>query len=133
MIKKIECKEDLQKILIDKKIDRQFISFIDKDNKQDFVYMVRYEKDWYGEDVCSSYISYNKDKTLSRKEIDSMKKEMGLYEPFNDGILYEVDAYPIYQDFVKYPITNVEFIDEEELVKRLVKLNQRSFYDSLIK
>lgn len=128
---KLETKEDLVKILKEKGIDMQFISFIDKDNKHDFVYMVNYG-DFYGEDACDSYIAYNEKKTLSKEEILEAKEEQGFFEPFNDGVLYEVMAYPVFRDFVQYPITNVKFLTEEELIKELVKLKRKSFYNSLM-
>ena len=129
----INNKNDLVKILKENNVDYQYISFINAKNQQDFVYMVKYDKDFYGEDVVGGYISYNKDKTWTREEIEESKIEMCLHEPFNDGVLYEIDVYPIYKDFVEYPITNVEFLNEEELLIKLIHIQNKSFYDNLIK
>ena len=130
---RINNKNELVDIFKKNNIDYQFISFINANGKQDFVYMVKYDKDFYGEDVVGGYIAYNKDKTWTREEIEESKIEMCLHEPFNDGVLYEIDVYPIYKDFVEYPITNVEFIEERELLIRLIQLENKSFYDNLIK
>lgn len=108
------------------------MSFINADGDQDFVYMINYDEDLYGEDVVGGFISYNKDKRWTREEIEEFKKDMRLYEPFDDGVLYEIDVYQ-YQDFVKYPITNVEFLTERQLLLRLIQLKNKSFYDNLIK
>lgn len=129
----INNKNDLVKILKENNVDYQYISFINAKNQQDFVYMVKYDKDFYGEDVVGGYIAYNKDKTWTREEIEESKIEMCLHEPFNDGVLYEIDVYPIYKDFVEYPITNVEFLNEEELLIKLIHIQNKSFYDNLIK
>ena len=129
----INNKNDLVKILKENNINYQYISFINAKNQQDFVYMVKYDKDFYGEDVVGGYMSYNKDKTWTREEIEETKNEMCLYEPFNDGVLYEIDVYPIFKDFVEYPITNVEFLNEEELLIRLFQIKNRSFYDNFVK
>ena len=129
----INNKNDLVKILKENNINYQYISFINAKNQQDFVYMVKYDKDFYGEDVVGGYIAYNKDKTLPRNEVERAKDELCLHEPLNDGILYEVDVYPIFKDFVEYPITNVEFLNEEELLIRLLQIKNRSFYDNFVK
>lgn len=132
VVKEIYNKQILELILKTRGIDHQFISFINNEGMQDYAYMVYIDK-YYSQDVCGGYISYNKDKSMTRVQIDQIKKEMGFIEPFEDGVLYEVDAYPIYQDFIKFPIRNVEFITEEELCKKLVMGVDRSFYDYLMK
>lgn len=129
---KIHNKNDLVSILKNNNINHQFVSFINADGDQDFVYMINYDEDLYGEDVVGGFISYNKDKRWTREEIEEFKKDMCLYEPFDDGVLYEIDVYQ-YQDFVKYPITNVEFLTERQLLLRLIQLKNKSFYDNLIK
>lgn len=131
--KKINSKKELVNILRERSINYQYISFINSKGNQDYVYMVKHDDVFYSENVVGGFISYNKDKKMSRKDIEENKKDMGLYEPFNDGVLYELDVYPIFKDFVEYPITNVEFLNEEDLLIRVCKAEIKSFYDNLIK
>lgn len=67
---KIHNKNDLVSILKNNNINHQFVSFINADGDQDFVYMINYDEDLYGEDVVGGFISYNKDKKLTREEIE---------------------------------------------------------------
>ncbi|MDY4127746.1 hypothetical protein [Peptostreptococcus porci] len=48
--------------------------------------MINYDEDLYGKDVVGGFISYNKDKRWTREEIEEFKKDMCLYEPFDDGV-----------------------------------------------
>ena len=130
---KINNKNDLIKILNENEMDCQYISFIDVNGKQDFVYMMKHDEGFYSEHIIDGYVSYNKDKKMSKTKIEISKSEMWLYEPFNDGVLYELEVYPVFEDFVKYPISNIEFLSEKEVLVRTIQSNKRSFYDSFTK
>ena len=130
---KINNKNDLIKILNENEMDCQYISFIDVNGKQDFVYMMKHDERFYSEHIIDGYVSYNKDKIIPREEIEILKNEMWLYEPFNDGVLYELEVYPVFEDFVKYPISNIEFLSENEVLLRTIQSNKRSFYDKFTK
>lgn len=130
---KINNKNDLIKILNENEMDCQYISFIDVNGKQDFVYMMKHDEGFYSEHIIDGYVSYNKDKIIPREEIEILKNEMWLYEPFNDGVLYELEVYSVFEDFVKYPISNIEFLSENEVLLRTIQSNKRSFYDKFTK
>lgn len=118
---RVESKRELTDILSKNNIDYAFVKYVRDDNKEDIVYMVSFERGkFYSENICC-YKAYNNDKTLSPKEIEGMVEETGCINLFNDGVLYEFDAYCIYEDFVKYPIRDVELISEEEALKWMVK------------
>lgn len=130
---KINNKNDLIKILNENEMDCQYISFIDVNGKQDFVYMMKHDEGFYSEHIIDGYVSYNKDKKMSKTKIEISKSVMWLYEPFNDGVLYELEVYPAFKDFVKYPISNIEFLSENEVLLRTIQSNKRSFYDKFTK
>lgn len=118
---RVESKTELTNILAKNNIDYAFIKYINRDNKEDIVYMVSFDMGkFYSENICC-YKSYNNNKTLSQKEIEEMIDEIGCINLFNDGVLYEFDSYCIYENFVKYPIKDVELISEEEALRWMVK------------
>lgn len=53
-------------------------------------------------------------------------------EPFNDEVLYEVDTYPMFEDCIEYPIREVAFLTEDEMLKELVKLDNNSILNTFI-
>lgn len=131
LVKKICSKAEFESILNKENVLCQFVSFLDAFNEHNFIYMVKKGKSYLPE-VCEGYITYNESKLLSRDEIEKKKKEEFLREPFNDEVLYEVDTYPMFEDCIEYPIREVAFLTEDEMLKELVKLDNNSILNTFI-
>ena len=117
LIKKICSKVEFESILNKKNVLCQFVSFLDAFNEHNFIYMVKKGAS-YSPEICEGYITYNESRSLSRDEIERKKKEEFLLEPFNDDVLYEVDTYPMFGDYIQYPISNVALLTEDEMLKK---------------
>ena len=83
--------------------------------------------------ICEGYISYNEARCLTREKIEEMKKMDFLIEPFGDGVLYEIDTYPISNSSIEYPIADVEFLTEEDVLKDIINLENNSLLNILLK
>ena len=131
----IKDKKFLELILKTNNIDYQYIAFIDADGKQDYAYMI-YDfnngRHFYQEDCCGGFIEYNKDKSYTKEEIEYGKQYMGFYELYNDGRLFELDVFPTFRDFIKFPITNVKFVNEESVLRDMVEKRYASLYNGFI-
>lgn len=109
-------KQQMYLVFKNRNIDYKYIRFKDNDGNIDYAYLWMPNAFWYSQDVVGNLISRDFSK-MNRNDIDLIKRECGFIEISNDGILYEVDTYPIFKDFIKFPITEVEVLDEEDVIR----------------
>ena len=83
--------------------------------------------------ICEGYLSYNESKTLNRAEINRLKNDELLIELFNDGVLYEVDTYPINNNEIPYPIRDVEFLSKSEVLFEILDTENDSILNLFLK
>lgn len=113
-------KEQMYLVFKNKGIDYKYIRFKDCENNIDYAYLWMIDDYNYSQDVVGGIKSINVS-NFDTEVIDSMKKIMGLIEINDNGMLYELDVYPVFKDFIKFPITDIEVLDEEEVIRYKMK------------
>lgn len=83
--------------------------------------------------LCEGYLSYNESKSLNREEINKLKSRDFLIEPFNDGVLYEIDTYPIQNADIPYPMLDIKLLSEVEVLTEMVDMDNNSILNMMLK
>lgn len=89
----------------------------DRNGKQIGVYAIRYNKDFICQDVLCEGRLYSIDRNIGYEDYFGIM-------PVVNGYFIEIDAYPVFKDWVEFPITDVEFIsnkDEQTICERLIE------------
>ena len=132
MLKKINSRKELESLLTRKSKISNYIKFIDSLGDVNYINIIKKGSKYYSS-ICEGYISYNEARCLTREKIEEMKKTDFLIEPFGDGVLYEIDTYPISNSSIEYPIVDVEFLTEEDVLKDIINLENNSLLNILLK
>lgn len=114
-MKTIETKEQFDRIIKGNKISSSAVFCIDRDGKQQGVWAVRYKGDlnFVAQDVLAEGRLY---------AIGDTTEEYYDYMPRVNGYFVDIDAFPVFEDWVKFPITDVEIVSgETEISKKLIE------------
>lgn len=132
MLETIYSQKELECFLKKENKISNYIKFTDSFGDINYINTIKKgDKTYYS--LCEGYLSYNESKSLNAEEISRLKNIDFLIEPFNDGVLYEIDTYPIQNTDILYPIMNVELLSEKELLMEMVDVENNSVLNMILK
>lgn len=132
MLETIYSQKELECFLKKENKISNYIKFTDSFGDINYINTIKKgDKTYYS--LCEGYLSYNESKSLNAEEISRLKNIDFLIEPFNDGVLYEIDTYPIQNTDILYPIMNVELLSEKELLMEMVNVENNSVLNMILK
>ena len=132
MLEMIYSQKELECFLKKENKISNYIKFTDSFGDINYINTIKKgDKTYYS--LCEGYLSYNESKSLNAEEISRLKNIDFLIEPFNDGVLYEIDTYPIQNTDILYPIMNVELLSEKELLMEMVDVENNSVLNMILK
>lgn len=132
MLEAIYSQKELECFLKKENKISNYIKFTDSFGDINYINTIKKgDKTYYS--LCEGYLSYNESKSLNAEEISRLKNIDFLIEPFNDGVLYEIDTYPIQNTDILYPIMNVELLSEKELLMEMVDVENNSVLNMILK
>lgn len=132
MLETIYSQKELECFLKKENKISNYIKFTDSFGDINYINTIKKgDKTYYS--LCEGYLSYNESKSLNAEEISRLKNIDFLIEPFNDGVLYEIDTYPIQNTDILYPIMSVELLSEKELLMEMVDVENNSVLNMILK
>ena len=132
MLKQISTQKELESLINKKNKVSSYIKFTDSFGDINYINIIKRGLKYYYS-VCEGYISYNNSKSLNREEIERKKKFEFLLEPFSDGVLYEIDTYPINNKSIRYPVVDIEFLTEDDIIKEIIEYENDSILNMMFK
>lgn len=132
MLKVIDSHKELELLLKKKNKVSAYMKFTDSYGDINYINVIKKGAKYYSS-ICEGYISYNESKCLNREDINKLKRTDFLLEPFEDGVLYEIDTYPISNRDICYPIINIEFLTEKEVLREIINIENNSILNMFLK